>query len=90
MSELTNTNDFVFINDADENKGKNDNGELIAPKRRLVPTRTLEAYNEMIDHVYYEEHTNSIGETRTVKVTVLKPEVNPLEFIKPVFVYGTH
>lgn len=55
------------------------------------PSRTKEEYEEMIESVHYETlvHPTS-GLEYQVRVTVLKPEVNPLENMRPVFAYSTN
>lgn len=67
--------------------------ETPSPKKKpgTVIHRTKEEYEEMIDHVYYETHKRpDTGEDYQVKVTVLKPEINPLENMRPVFAYSTN
>lgn len=55
------------------------------------PTRTKEEYEEMIESVHYETLTHPVsGEEYSVRVTVLKPEINPLENLRPVFAYSTN
>lgn len=54
------------------------------------PTRTKEEYEECIESVHYETLTHpTTGEEYSVRVTVLKPEVNPLENMRPVFAYSS-
>lgn len=55
------------------------------------PTRTKEEYEACIESIHYETLTHPIsGEEYSVRVTVLKPEVNPLENMRPVFAYSTN
>ena len=55
------------------------------------PTRTKEEYEACIESVHYETLTHpTTGEEYSVRVTVLKPEVNPLENMRPVFAYSTN
>lgn len=53
--------------------------------------RTKEEYESHIESTYFETHTHPVsGEEYQVRVTVLKPEVNPLENMRPVFAYSTN
>lgn len=55
------------------------------------PTRTKEEYEACIESVHYETLTHpTTGKEYSVRVTVLKPEVNPLENMRPVFAYSTN
>lgn len=55
------------------------------------PSRTKEEYETFIESVHYETLIHPLsGEEYSVRVTVLKPEVNPLEFMRPVFAYSTN
>ena len=65
------------------------------PKRiktqRTVAQRSTEDYNKHIQSSYYETHINqNTGEEYKVKVTVLEPEVNPLETMRPVYAYSSN
>lgn len=55
------------------------------------PTRTKEEYEACIESVHYETLTHpTTGEEYSVRVTVLKPEMNPLELMRPAFAYSTN
>lgn len=55
------------------------------------PSRTKEEYEACIESIHYETLTHpTTGEEYSVRVTVLKPEVNPLENMRPVFAYSTN
>lgn len=56
-----------------------------------VITRSQEDYETYIDYVYYETvYHPTTNEPYQVKVTVLKPEINPLEMMRPVYAYSTN
>lgn len=56
----------------------------------LVVSRSKEEYETYIEGFYYETHYHPLtNEPYQVKVTVLKPEVNPFELLKPAYCYGT-
>ena len=83
------------FNEVDDVQNTNQETELEVQegKKRFNagPTRTKEEYEEMIDSVHYETHYRpESGEEYQVRVTVLKPEVNPLENMRPVFAYSTN
>ncbi|USL83478.1 putative HNH endonuclease [Escherichia phage A4] len=54
-----------------------------------VRARSQEEYETFIESIHYETMTRVDGSTYEVRVTVLKPEVNPLENLKPVYCWGT-
>ena len=56
-----------------------------------VVARSQEEYETFIESVYFETHQHPVtGEDYQVKVTVLKPEVNVLETLKPAYAYSTN
>ena len=56
-----------------------------------VVSRTQEEYETFIESVHYETLTHpTSGEQYQVKVTVLKPEINPQELLRPVYAYSTN
>lgn len=60
-------------------------------KFSTVRVRPQEEYEEFIESFYYETHYRpGTGEPYEVKVTVLKPEVNPLENMRPAYAYSTN
>ncbi len=64
---------------------------MAGSKRKMasnIPVRSKEAFEEMIESVYMETQYRPDGTSYDVKVYVMKPEDNPLEHIRPVFVYG--
>lgn len=55
-----------------------------------VPTRSVEEYNALIESVYFETHYHPVtGEPYEVKVTVFKPEINPMELLRPAFAFSS-
>lgn len=53
--------------------------------------RSQEEYDSFVESVHFETMTHpTTGQEYQVKVTVLKPEVNPLENMRPVFAYSTN
>ncbi len=55
-----------------------------------VVTRTQEEYEEFIESTYFETHIHPLtGEEYQVKVTVLKPEINQQELLRPAYAYST-
>lgn len=52
--------------------------------------RTQEEYEEWIESTHYETMTNPDGSTYEVKVTVLKPGINPLENLRPAYAFSTN
>lgn len=55
-----------------------------------TPARSVEEYEEWVDSVHYETMTRPDGSTYEVKVTVLKPGVNPLEHMRPAYAFSTN
>ena len=55
-----------------------------------VISRSVEEYEEHIESIHYETMTTADGVPYEVKVTVLKPELNPMELLRPAFAYTTH
>lgn len=55
-----------------------------------VITRSQEDYEEWIQSTHYETMTNPDGSTYEVKVTVLKPGINPLENLRPAYAFATN
>lgn len=56
-----------------------------------VKVRSQEEYDEFVESFHYETFYHpETNEPYQVKVTVLKPEVNPLENMRPVFAYSTN
>lgn len=52
--------------------------------------RTQEEYDECVESFYFETHYHpETNEPYEVKVTVLKPEVNPMELLRPAYAYAT-
>lgn len=91
---------FASLADRDFNDIENEEVELVsvtakaegnsAKKLRTVAARSQEEYETFIESVRYETLTHpTTGEEYQVKVTVLKPEVNPLENMKPVFAFSS-
>lgn len=52
--------------------------------------RTQEEYEEWIESTHYETMTNPDGSTYEVKVTVLKPGINPLENLRPAYAFASN
>lgn len=92
---------FASLADRDFNDIENEEVELVSvtakaegnssKKLRTVTVRSQEEYETFIESVHFEtlKHPTT-GEEYQVKVTVLKPEVNPLENMRPVFAYSTN
>lgn len=55
-----------------------------------TPARSQEEYEEWIESTRYETMTHPDGTTYEVKVTVLKPGVNPLENMKPAYAFASN
>ena len=56
-----------------------------------VISRTQEDYETFIESAYFETLTHPVsGEQYQVKVTVLKPEINPQELLRPAYAYSTN
>ncbi len=58
-------------------------------KYSTVKVRSQEEYETYIDSHYFETHYMQDGTPYEVKVTVLKPEVNMLEQLRPAYAYAT-
>lgn len=58
-------------------------------KYSTVKIRSQEDYETYIDSHYFETHYTQDGAPYEVKVTVLKPEVNMLEELRPAYAYAT-
>lgn len=90
---------FATLEERDFNDIENEEVEVVSvtakadskKKYNTVTARSKEEYETFIDSVHYETLTHpTTGEDYQVKVTVLKPEVNPLENMRPVFAYSTN
>lgn len=91
---------FASLVDRDFDQIENEEVELVSvtakaegsssKKLRTVTVRSQEDYETFIESVRYDTliHPSS-GEEYQVKVTVLKPEVNPLENMRPCFAYSS-
>ncbi|AFC21511.1 hypothetical protein GAP32_063 [Cronobacter phage vB_CsaM_GAP32] len=56
-----------------------------------VVSRSQEDYETFIESVHYETLTHPVsGVQYQVKVTVLKPEINPQELLRPAYAYSTN
>jgi len=55
-----------------------------------APARSQEEFDEWVESVHYETMTHPDGSTYEVKVTVLKPGVNPLEHMKPAYAFASN
>lgn len=56
-----------------------------------VIARSQEEYETFIESVYFETHKHpTTGEDYQVKVTVLTPEINPQELLRPAYAYSTN
>lgn len=56
-----------------------------------VISRSQEDYETYIENVYFETLTHPVsGIEYQVKVTVLKPEINPMELMRPAYAYSTN
>lgn len=55
----------------------------------MVASRSQEEYETFIQSTYTEVHYTSSGEPYEVKVTVLKPEVNPMELLRPAYAFSS-
>lgn len=52
--------------------------------------RTKEDYESYIEGIYFETHYHPVtNEAYEVKVTMLKPEVNPMELLRPAYAFAT-
>lgn len=84
-------------NDVDE---LNDDVEIISVTMKTesrkkfaasVVSRSQEEYETYIESVHYETLTHpESGVQYQVKVTVLKPEINPQELLRPAYAYSTN
>ncbi|AZU98030.1 hypothetical protein SEPL_337 [Salmonella phage SE_PL] len=90
---------FASLEERDFNAIENEEVEVVSvtaksdtkKKYSTVTSRTKEEYETFIESIHYETLTHpTTGEEYQVKVTVLKPEVNPLENMRPVFAYSTN
>jgi|AGFT01.1.fsa_nt_gi hypothetical protein len=90
---------FATLEERDFNDIENEEVEVVSvtakadskKKYSTVTARSQEEYETFIDSVHFETLTHpTTGEEYQVKVTVLKPEVNPLENMRPVFAYSTN
>jgi hypothetical protein len=90
---------FATLNERDFNEIENEEVELVSvtaksdskKKYRTVAVRSQEEYETFIDSIHFETLTHpTTGEDYQVKVTVLKPEINPQENLRPVFAYSTN
>lgn len=91
---------FEGVPDFDFNKLENgEESELVSvtlkadTKKKYSPTvraRSQEEYETFIDSIHYETHYLQDGTAYEVKVTVLKPEVNPLENLRPVYCWASN
>lgn len=63
-------------------------------KKKLSATvhvRSKEEYETYIESIHYETmYRPDTNEPYQVKVTILKPEINPMENIRPVFAYSSN
>lgn len=56
-----------------------------------VTARSQEEYEECIESIHFETLIHpTTGESYEVKVTVLKPEINPMELLRPAYAYSTN
>lgn len=90
---------FANLAERDFNEIENEEVELVSvtaksdskKKYRTVAVRSQEEYDTFVESVRYDTLTHPIsGEEYQVKVTVLKPEINPQENLRPVFAYSTN
>lgn len=83
--------DFTRIEEGDQSEVvsvtlKADSKKKPAERR----ARSQEEYETFIESVHYETFYTKDGAPYEVRVTVLKPEVNPLENLKPVYCWASH
>lgn len=90
---------FASLTERDFNEIENEEVEIVSvtaktegrKKFSTVTARSQEEYETFIESVHFETLTHpTTGEEYQVKVTVLKPEINPLEAMKPCFAYSTN
>ncbi|EHU8781190.1 hypothetical protein KZR87_001706 [Escherichia coli] len=55
-----------------------------------VRSRSQEEYETFIESIHYETFHHADGTPYEVRVTVLKPEVNPMENLRPVYCWASH
>lgn len=56
-----------------------------------VVARSQEEFDECVESFHYETLVHpTTGESYEVKVTVLKPEINPMELLRPAYAYSTN
>lgn len=65
---------------------RSDSRRKFAPS---TPLRSQEEYDSMIESVEMITLHRKDGSSYEAKLTKFKPEDNPMEHIRPVFVYGT-
>lgn len=97
---MSNKIDFFGENFEDSENFSKEEDQIISTKVKLNNTadkrgkfskaqmRTTEEYLTYVESSYYEEHVNSEGTVHTVKVDVIRPEVNPYELLRPAYAYG--
>lgn len=89
MKEITGFEDEVQFEEEVEvvsSTVRSESRKKFAPS---TPTRSLEEYEAMIESVEMITLYRKDGSSYEAKLTKFKPEDNPMEHIRPVFVYGT-
>lgn len=90
---------FANLTERDFNEIENEEVELVSvtaktegkKKYKTVTVRSQEEYDSYVDSIHFETLTHpESGLNYEVKVTVLKPEINPQENLRPVFAYSTN
>ncbi|UYE98480.1 hypothetical protein XbC2_51 [Xanthomonas phage XbC2] len=92
--------DSYDSNDVENEYGDTDEVEIVSVTMKTesrkkfaasVIARSQEEYETYIEGVYFETHKHPVtGEDYQVKVTVLKPEINPQELLRPAYAYSTN
>lgn len=91
--------DSYILNDVDTEYSDAEDVEIVSvtmkteSRRKFassVVSRSQEDYETYIEGVYFETIKHPVtGENYQVKVTVLKPEINPTELLRPAYAYST-
>lgn len=86
MNDEQNYDDLENESTEEVISARSDSKRKFAPS---TPTRSQEEYDAMIESVEMITLHHKDGTPYQAKLTIFKPEDNPMEHIRPVFVYGT-
>lgn len=81
--------DDIIEDDSDVERTVKINTDTKKKYASSVPARSQEEYEEWIESTHFTVLTKEDGTTYEVKVTVLKPGINPLENLRPAYAYST-